>query len=103
MGKIRYNEKSNLISAILKNPKILILDEATSALDSITEKLAQDALKELIKGRTVFVIAHRLSTIREANKILVIEDGEIAEQGNHNELAGRENSLYNKFLKLQNF
>lgn len=92
-----------LARAILKDPKILILDEATSALDSITEKLVQDALKHIVKGRTVFVIAHRLSTIKEADKILVIENGGIAEQGNHNDLASREKSLYNEFLKLQNF
>ncbi|MBU4141809.1 hypothetical protein KKB43_03960 [Patescibacteria group bacterium] len=92
-----------MISAILKNPKILILDEATSALDSITEKLAQDALKELIKGRTVFVIAHRLSTIKEANKILVIKDGMIVQVGTHGQLVAKENGSYRQFLDLQTF
>lgn len=72
--------------AILKNPRILILDEATSALDSESEKLVQDALNELMKGRTSFVIAHRLSTIKKANKILVLNNGTIEEIGTHDEL-----------------
>jgi ABC-type multidrug transport system fused ATPase/permease subunit len=72
--------------AILKNPRILILDEATSALDSESEKLVQDALNELMKGRTSFVIAHRLSTIKKADKILVINNGFIEEVGTHDEL-----------------
>lgn len=72
--------------AILKNPSILILDEATSALDSTSERLVQDALEELMKGRTSIVIAHRLSTIRQADHILVLQDGQIAEQGKHDDL-----------------
>jgi ABC-type multidrug transport system fused ATPase/permease subunit len=72
--------------AILKNPSILILDEATSALDSTSERLVQDALEELMKGRTSIVIAHRLSTIRQADQILVLQDGQITEQGKHDEL-----------------
>ena len=72
--------------AILKNPSILILDEATSALDSSSERLVQEALVELMKGRTSIVIAHRLSTIRQADQILVLQDGEITEQGKHDEL-----------------
>ncbi len=72
--------------AILKNPSILILDEATSALDSTSERLVQEALEELMKGRTSIVIAHRLSTIRQADQILVLQDGQITEQGKHNEL-----------------
>lgn len=72
--------------AILKNPSILILDEATSALDSTSEKLVQDALEELMKGRTSIVIAHRLSTIRRADQILVLQEGQITEQGQHEEL-----------------
>jgi subfamily B ATP-binding cassette protein MsbA len=70
----------------LANPRILILDEATSNLDAESEALIQKSLAELMKGRTTFVIAHRLSTIRQANQILVIEQGEIAEQGTHTEL-----------------
>jgi ATP-binding cassette, subfamily B, bacterial len=72
--------------ALLKNPPILILDEATSALDSESERLIQQALKTLLSGRTAFVIAHRLSTVREADRIVVIKDGEIAEVGSHSEL-----------------
>jgi ATP-binding cassette, subfamily B, bacterial len=72
--------------ALLKNPPILILDEATSALDAESEHLIQRALKALLQGRTAFVIAHRLSTVRDADRIVVIKDGEIAEAGNHGEL-----------------
>ena len=69
--------------ALLANPKILILDEATSSVDTRLELLIQKITKRLMKGRTSFVIAHRLSTIQEANKILVLKDGQIIEQGNH--------------------
>jgi ABC-type multidrug transport system fused ATPase/permease subunit len=86
--------------AILKNPKILILDEATSALDSRSEFLVQDALKKLIKGRTTFAIAHRLSTIMHADKILVIDKGEIIEEGKHEELI-KKKGLYYKLFNLQ--
>ena len=72
--------------AVLANPRILILDEATSNLDTESESLIKKSLADLMKGRTTFVIAHRLSTIRQANQILVVEHGEIAEQGNHNKL-----------------
>ena len=72
--------------AILADPKIIILDEATSNLDTQSESMIQQSLAELMKGRTTFVIAHRLSTIRQANQILVIENGQIAEQGNHTDL-----------------
>ncbi|QNF31871.1 ATP-binding cassette domain-containing protein [Adhaeribacter swui] len=87
--------------AILKNPAILILDEATSSLDSESEKLVQQAMDELMKGRTSIIIAHRLSTIRKADKILVIENGQIAEQGTHEELSLNENGLYANLLRLQ--
>ncbi len=86
--------------AILKDPKILILDEATSALDSRSEMLVQQALKRLIKGRTTFVIAHRLSTIMHADKILVIDKGEIVEEGRHEELV-KNKELYYKLFTLQ--
>ena len=72
--------------AILADPKILILDEATSSVDTRTEVLIQKAMDNLMKGRTSFVIAHRLSTIRDADLILVMKDGDIVEQGNHEEL-----------------
>jgi ATP-binding cassette, subfamily B, bacterial len=75
--------------ALLKNPPILILDEATSALDSESERLIQQALKTLLQGRTAFVIAHRLSTVRDADRIVVIKEGEIGEVGTHAELLAR--------------
>ncbi|MBD2770529.1 ATP-binding cassette domain-containing protein [Hymenobacter sp. BT664] len=87
--------------AILKNPAILILDEATSSLDSESEKLVQGAMDELMKDRTSIIIAHRLSTIRKVDKILVIDGGQIVEQGSHEELADNENGLYANLLKLQ--
>jgi len=87
--------------AILKNPAILILDEATSSLDSESEKLVQEAMDELMKGRTSIIIAHRLSTIRKADKILVIENGQIVEEGTHEDLSSNENGLYANLLKLQ--
>ncbi len=70
----------------MANPKILILDEATSSVDTRLELLIQKAMKTLMQGRTSFVIAHRLSTIQEADKILVLKDGQIIEQGNHESL-----------------
>ncbi len=87
--------------AILKDPKILILDEATSALDSESEKLVQEALDLLMKGRTSIVIAHRLSTIRKADTILVLDQGELVEQGSHDELVQVENGLYQNLSQLQ--
>lgn len=87
--------------ALLKNPTILILDEATSALDSESEKLVQEALETLMKGRTSFVIAHRLSTIRSADKIYVIENGQVAEQGKHDELLNISGGIYANLVGLQ--
>jgi ABC-type multidrug transport system fused ATPase/permease subunit len=83
--------------AILANPKILILDEATSNLDNESEALIQKSLAELMKGRTTIVIAHRLSTIRKANQILVIEEGKIAERGQHDELIASKGRYYDLF------
>lgn len=83
--------------AVLADPKILILDEATSNLDTESEALIQDSLGELMKGRTTFVIAHRLSTIRKADQILVVEDGRIAEQGNHDDLIAKEGRYHQLF------
>lgn len=87
--------------AILKNPAILLLDEATSALDSESEKLVQDALEKLMKNRTSIVIAHRLSTIRNADKIFVVQDGQIIESGSHDELVEKDGGAYLNLLKLQ--
>lgn len=87
--------------AILKNPSILILDEATSSLDVGAEKLVQDALENLMEGRTTIIIAHRLSTVRKADKIFVIRDGIIAESGSHIELTQQNNGIYSNLLKLQ--
>lgn len=87
--------------ALLKNPTILILDEATSALDSESEKLVQEALETLMKGRTSFVIAHRLSTIRNADKIYVIENGQVAEEGKHDELLNISGGIYANLVELQ--
>jgi ABC-type multidrug transport system fused ATPase/permease subunit len=87
--------------AILRNKPIILLDEATSALDSVSEKLIQNSLKDLVKGRTTFVIAHRLSTILHADKIIVLDKGKVVETGNHNELMLIPNGHYRKFFMIQ--
>jgi ABC transporter fused permease/ATP-binding protein len=89
--------------AILKDPVILLLDEATSSLDSESEALVQDALHNLMQNRTSFVIAHRLSTIRNADQIIVLEDGLVKERGTHHELIKLEEGLYRNLNKLQLF
>lgn len=86
--------------ALIKNPEIMILDEATSALDSESEKLVQDALDSLMEGRTTFVIAHRLSTIVRADKIVVMDNGEIKEMGTHSELIAM-NGIYKNLYDIQ--
>jgi ABC-type multidrug transport system fused ATPase/permease subunit len=87
--------------AVLKDPAILILDEATSALDSESERLVQEALDELMKGRTSLVIAHRLSTVRDADKILVLDKGVVVESGTHDELIADAEGLYHTLSRLQ--
>jgi ABC-type multidrug transport system fused ATPase/permease subunit len=87
--------------AILKDPRILILDEATSSLDSESEKLVQEALEKLMKGRTSVVIAHRLATIRNADQIIVLENGTIAETGTHEELIRKKDGVYRYLSELQ--
>lgn len=94
-------QRLSIARAVFKNPSILILDEATSALDTESEKLVQDALNNLMKGRTTLVIAHRLSTIKEADEIIVLQDGQIVERGNHNELIQLDDSIYRRLTSLQ--
>jgi len=87
--------------AILKNPAILILDEATSSLDAESEHLVQQALENLMEGRTTLIIAHRLTTIRSADKILILKEGKIVESGTHEELLQLENGNYSNLVRLQ--
>ena len=103
-GKLSGGQKQRLsiARAVLKNPPIMILDEATSALDTESERLVQDALEKMMKNRTSIVIAHRLSTIQNANEIIVMQKGEIAEQGTHSELLAK-NGVYRKLVEMQSF
>lgn len=87
--------------AILKNPNILLLDEATSALDANSEQVVQEALDRLMKGRTAIIIAHRLATIKEADKIFVLQKGQIVEMGTHNDLMNIEDGVYKQLAILQ--
>ncbi len=94
-------QRVSIARAILKNPKILILDEATAAMDTATERRIQEALTRLTKGKTTIMIAHRLSTLRDADSLIVIEHGKVAEAGTHRELLERENGVYRKLYTLQ--
>jgi subfamily B ATP-binding cassette protein MsbA len=103
-NKLSGGQKQRLAiaRAVLKNPPIMILDEATSALDTESEKLVQEALENMMKNRTSVVIAHRLSTIQSANQIIVMQDGEIVEQGKHQELMSKK-GMYRKLVDMQSF
>jgi ATP-binding cassette, subfamily B, bacterial len=94
-------QRVGIARAILANPRILIFDEATSNLDSYSERLIQEAMERISRGRTMIIIAHRLSTIKKADKIIVLEGGKIVEQGGHLELSRLNGGLYAKLLKLQ--
>jgi ABC-type multidrug transport system fused ATPase/permease subunit len=94
-------QRVGIARAILANPSILVFDEATSNLDSYSERLIQDAMDKISKDRTVVIIAHRLSTIKKADEIIVLENGEIVEQGTHQKLSQADRGLYAKLLKLQ--
>lgn len=95
-------QRLSIARAVLKNPPIMILDEATSALDTESEKLVQEALENMMKNRTSIVIAHRLSTIQNADNIVVMQRGEIVEQGTHQELLAK-NGMYKRLVEMQSF
>ena len=95
-------QRISIARAVLKNPPIMVLDEATSALDTESERLVQDALENMMKNRTSVVIAHRLSTIQNADTIVVMHKGEIAEQGSHLELLAKD-GIYKKLVDMQSF
>jgi subfamily B ATP-binding cassette protein MsbA len=101
-GKLSGGERQRLTiaRAVLKNPPILILDEATSSLDTESERLVQDAINRLMRDRTSIVIAHRLSTVRYADEIIVLQKGEIAERGTHDELIAK-NGIYKRLVEMQ--
>ena len=101
-GKLSGGEKQRIAiaRAIMRDPRILILDEATSSVDTETEHQIQKALTRLIKGRTTFAIAHRLSTLRNADRLIVFEDGQVAEIGTHDELLAQR-GIYYKLVQMQ--
>ena len=98
---VGQKQRVAIARAILRNPKILILDEPTSALDAKAEKAIAESLEELMKGKTTFIIAHRLSTVRKADRIFVLENGKIAEEGRHEELLKKSNGIYRNLYELQ--
>ena len=106
-SNISQGEKQllTIARAILKDPRIIILDEATSSVDTRLEKMLQDAMHKVMDGRTSFVIAHRLSTVRNADLILVVDHGDIVEQGTHEELLAKKSvyeNLYHSGTSLAN-
>jgi subfamily B ATP-binding cassette protein MsbA len=95
-------QRLGMARAVLKNTPILILDEATSSLDTESERVVQEALSNLMKGRTTLVIAHRFSTIEQADEIFVLRDCRIIEHGNHRQLVEKENGVYQRLMLMQN-
>ena len=95
-------QRISIARALIRDPKILILDEATSALDNASERHVQRAISNLIKDRTTFIVAHRLSTIRDADKIVVLDKGEIVEMGTYEELMALQGKFY-ELKKLSEF
>ena len=95
-------QRLSIARAVLKNPPIMILDEATSALDTESERMVQIALENMMQNRTSIVIAHRLSTIQKADVIVVMQKGQIVEQGSHEELLAK-NGMYSKLVSMQSF
>ena len=93
-------QRIGIARALITNPKLLIFDEATSALDYESEQIIQDNMSKICQGKTVFIIAHRLSTVRQANRIIVMEKGEIVEQGSHQMLL-EQKGIYQKLHDLQ--
>ena len=95
-------QRISIARAVLKNAPILVLDEATSSLDTESERLVQEALKRIMENKTSLVIAHRLSTIKNADEIIVLDQGKIIERGDHQELIKRD-QLYRKLVEMQSF
>jgi len=97
---VGQKQRVAIARAMLRNPRILILDEPTSALDAETERYITVSLEELMRGRTTFIIAHRLSTVRKADKILVLKEGQVAEEGTHDELVAKPDGIYRRLYEL---
>ena len=95
-------QRISIARAVLHDPRVLILDEATSSVDTESEKLIQQAITELVTSRTTIAIAHRLSTLRRANRLVILEKGQIVEQGSHEELANKDGGTYSKLINMQN-